>query len=57
MILFEETVEHLLIQPTFVTEYPTEVSPLARRNELNPEVTDRFEFLSWVEKLPTVFLN
>ncbi len=44
MILFEETVEHQLIQPTFVTEYPTEVSPLARRNEANPDVTDRFEF-------------
>ena len=44
MIVFEETVEHQLIQPTFVTEYPTEVSPLARRNEINPEVTDRFEF-------------
>ena len=44
MILFEETVEHQLIQPTFVTEYPTEVSPLARRSEDNPEVTDRFEF-------------
>lgn len=44
MIIFEEKVEHLLIQPTFVTEYPTEVSPLARRSEKNPEVTDRFEF-------------
>jgi len=44
MILFEETVEHQLIQPTFVTEYPTEVSPLARRSETNPDVTDRFEF-------------
>lgn len=44
MIIFEETVEHQLIQPTFITEYPTEVSPLARRNEKNPEVTDRFEF-------------
>ena len=44
MILFEERVEHQLIQPTFVTEYPTEVSPLARRSEANPEVTDRFEF-------------
>ncbi|KTD47234.1 lysyl-tRNA synthetase [Legionella rubrilucens] len=44
MILFEETVEHLLIQPTFITGYPTEVSPLARRSNSNPEVTDRFEF-------------
>ena len=44
MILFEEKVEHLLIQPTFVTDYPTEVSPLARRSQDNPEVTDRFEF-------------
>ena len=44
MIIFEETIEHQLIQPTFVTEYPTEVSPLARRSELDPSVTDRFEF-------------
>lgn len=44
MIIFEERVEHLLIQPTFITAYPTEVSPLARRNNLDPEVTDRFEF-------------
>ena len=42
--IFEKTVEHKLLQPTFVTEYPTEVSPLARRNDDNPEVTDRFEF-------------
>lgn len=44
MIIFEETVEHLLIQPTFVTGYPTEVSPLARRSNDDPLVTDRFEF-------------
>ena len=44
MILFEETVEHQLLQPTFITEYPTEVSPLARKSDENPEVTDRFEF-------------
>jgi lysyl-tRNA synthetase, class II len=44
MIIFEETVEDKLIQPTFVTDYPTEVSPLARRSESNPDVTDRFEF-------------
>lgn len=44
MILFEETVEHQLFQPTFITAYPTEVSPLARRSDTDPEVTDRFEF-------------
>ncbi|MBW3165336.1 lysine--tRNA ligase [Ferrimonas balearica] len=42
--IFEETAEHRLIQPTFITEYPAEVSPLARRNDDNPEITDRFEF-------------
>ncbi len=44
MIIFEETIEHQLIQPTFVTGYPTEVSPLARRCESDPSITDRFEF-------------
>ena len=42
--IFEKTVEHLLDQPTFITAYPTEVSPLSRRNDENPFVTDRFEF-------------
>jgi len=42
--IFEKVVEHRLIEPTFITEYPTEVSPLARRNDDNPFVTDRFEF-------------
>lgn len=42
--IFEETVEHRLMQPTFITKYPTEVSPLARRSDDNPFVTDRFEF-------------
>jgi lysyl-tRNA synthetase class 2 len=41
--LFETTVEEHLEQPTFITQYPTEVSPLSRRNDDNPEVTDRFE--------------
>lgn len=43
MVIFEETVEKALIQPTFVLGYPTEVSPLARRSTDNPEVVDRFE--------------
>ena len=42
--IFEKTVEDRLDQPTFITEYPTEVSPLSRRNDQNPFVTDRFEF-------------
>ena len=41
--LFDETTEHLLFEPTFIIDYPAEVSPLARRNENNPEITDRFE--------------
>jgi len=42
--IFEKTVEHRLMDPTFITEYPTEVSPLARRNDNNDFITDRFEF-------------
>ena len=42
-IVFEETVETKLRQPTFITAYPAETSPLARRNDNNPHVTDRFE--------------
>lgn len=42
--IFEKTVEHRLMQPTFITEYPAEVSPLARRNDNDPFITDRFEF-------------
>jgi len=38
-----ETIEDKLVQPTFIVDYPTEVSPLARRNDAHPEVTDRFE--------------
>ncbi|HAY45828.1 MAG TPA: lysine--tRNA ligase [Gammaproteobacteria bacterium] len=41
--LFDETTEHLLMDPTFIVDYPSDVSPLARRNDKNPGVTDRFE--------------
>ncbi len=43
--IFEKTVEHQLIEPTFVTQYPAEVSPLARANDQDPFVTDRFELM------------
>jgi lysyl-tRNA synthetase class 2 len=42
--IFEKTVESRLLDPTFITAYPTEVSPLARRSDADPFVTDRFEF-------------
>jgi len=42
--IFEKTVEDQLMQPTFITMYPTEVSPLSRRNDEDPFLTDRFEF-------------
>jgi len=42
--IFEKTVEHRLKDPTFITAYPTEVSPLARRSDKDHFVTDRFEF-------------
>ena len=41
--LFDETTEHLLFEPTFIVDYPAEVSPLARRNDYNADITDRFE--------------
>jgi lysyl-tRNA synthetase class 2 len=42
--VFEEVAETRLIQPTFITAYPTEVSPLSRKNDHDPEIVDRFEF-------------
>ena len=45
MEIFEEVAEHKLIQPTFVTSYPTEVSPLSRKNDHDPEIVDRFELM------------
>jgi len=53
--LFELLVEEKLLNPTFITAYPTEVSPLARRNEQNPEVTDRFELFVTGREIANAF--
>ena len=42
--IFEKTVEDRLIEPTFITDYPVEVSPLSRVSDTNPDIADRFEF-------------
>jgi lysyl-tRNA synthetase class 2 len=53
--LFEATVESTLIQPTFITQYPTEVSPLARASDADPTVTDRFELFIGAKELANGF--
>jgi len=53
--IFEATVESTLVQPTFITQYPTEVSPLARASDNDPEVTDRFELFIGAKELANGF--
>lgn len=53
--VFEEKVEETLIQPTFITGHPTEISPLAKRNPENPMITDRFEFFIYGRELANGF--
>lgn len=52
---FEEKVEETLIQPTFITGHPTEISPLAKRNKNNPDITDRFEIFIYGRELANGF--
>lgn len=53
--LFDMHVEPKLIQPTFIYSYPTDISPLSRRNEQNPEVTDRFELFITGREMSNAF--
>ena len=53
--LFDEYVEEKLINPTFITEYPVEISPLARRNDEQPHLTDRFELFIGGKEIANAF--
>ncbi|MCC6333321.1 MAG: lysine--tRNA ligase [Myxococcales bacterium] len=53
--LFEQHVEGELVQPTFITQFPVETSPLARRNDANPAVTDRFELFCVRREIANAF--
>ncbi|MBI2604732.1 MAG: lysine--tRNA ligase [Deltaproteobacteria bacterium] len=55
MAIFDEEVENHLIQPTFITHYPTDVSPLSRRNERNPSIVDRFELFVYGREIANAF--
>ncbi len=55
MEIFDEVVEHKLIQPTFITAYPTEVSPLSRKNDHNPDIVDRFELIIGGREIANAF--
>lgn len=53
--IFEEVAETKLIQPTFITQYPTEVSPLSRKSDHDPEYVDRFEFFCAGREMANAF--
>lgn len=53
--IFDEVVEPKLWQPTFITEYPTEISPLSRKNDERPEIVDRFELFIVGRELANAF--
>jgi len=53
--IFEEVAETKLIQPTFITSYPTEVSPLSRKSDKNPDIVDRFELFCAGREIANAF--
>jgi len=53
--LFEKVVQSKLIQPTFITDYPTEISPLSRKRDSNPDVVDRFEMFVYGREIANAF--
>ncbi len=53
--IFEEVAELKLIQPTFITDYPTEVSPLSRKSDNDPDYVDRFEFFCAGREMANAF--
>ena len=55
MAIFDAEVEANLIQPTFITQYPTDVSPLSRANEKDPNVVDRFELFVYGREMANAF--
>ena len=55
MVIFDEEVESKLIQPTFVTDYPLDVSPLSRKNEKDPFIVDRFELFIYGREMANAF--
>jgi lysyl-tRNA synthetase class 2 len=55
MVIFDEEVESKLIQPTFLTQYPLDVSPLSRKNEKDPFLVDRFELFIYGREMANAF--
>ncbi|MEK7713333.1 MAG: amino acid--tRNA ligase-related protein, partial [Deltaproteobacteria bacterium] len=53
--LFDALAEKKLIQPTFITEYPTEISPLSRKNDKDPSIVDRFELMIGGREMANAF--